>query len=268
MALEKGGLCRTVLNLSHDASREKDCETDMANSGTTIPAPSSPSSPTRRKGHVEMDATVLLSLKNGENDSNEDHDYVNVPKLSNTEGPGEHSVTINITAPDSDAGDVEEDEESDFFKDNDTKDQHAGHERNPVHQTYERHTRAGRPRKISAYSQGSDQSLHAHSIVPSRKGSTVLIDEQPEIISMPSKYLSAPHDRTFPNGPDNNYLMSPRMSVFSMYSQASRGSFQSDRTFRDPFEVLPHADHYKNVTNAFDNFRQRPTLQQLREEQV
>ncbi|XP_067665544.1 solute carrier family 12 member 3-like [Haliotis asinina] len=272
MDLEKGGLCRTVLNLNHDASQEKECEIDKANPVTDMAAPSSPSSPTRRKGQVEMDAKVLISLKNDENENTEDHDYVNVPKPAVKAGPGENSVTINIIGPDSEAGEVidDEGEESDVVKDNATSEEkNTTHERNPAHQIYEKNLRTGRthPRKISVYSQGSDHSGHAPSIVPSRKGSTVLIDEQPEIISMPSNYLSAPDDRAFPHGPDNNYLMSPRMSVFSMYSQASRGSFQSDRTFRDPYEVLPHADHYKNVTSAFDNFRQRPTLQQLREEQ-
>ena len=49
-----------------------------------------------------------------------------------------------------------------------------------------------------------------------------------------------------------------KISVFSMQS------VDSDRTFTDTHEVLPHEDHYRDLSNVFDLTR-RPTLFELRE---
>ena len=51
-----------------------------------------------------------------------------------------------------------------------------------------------------------------------------------------------------------------KISVFSMQS------VDSDRTFTDTHEVLPHEDHYRDLMNVFDLPR-RPTLFELREEE-
>ena len=51
-----------------------------------------------------------------------------------------------------------------------------------------------------------------------------------------------------------------KISVFSMQSH------DSERTFTDTHEVLPHEDHYRDLFNTFDLPR-RPTLFELREEE-
>ena len=65
----------------------------------------------------------------------------------------------------------------------------------------------------------------------------------------------------YPSPGHNIYgLPNHKISVFSMQS------YDSDRTFRDTHEALPHEDHYKDIFNTFDLTR-RPTLYELRQEE-
>ncbi|KAK7489742.1 hypothetical protein BaRGS_00019137 [Batillaria attramentaria] len=139
----------------------------------------------------------------------------------------------------------------------------------------------GAPRKISfqnpvrKISAGSDGSSANSQFVPSRKGSMVTIDQIPHIINASlQSYLQHAVDSESiteeAEDPDVEFRRSraPRMSIFSMHSRRSSG--QSDVTFWDPEESLPHADHYRHAYahgfDQFDGYRPRPTLYQLREE--
>ncbi|KAL3866007.1 hypothetical protein ACJMK2_043348 [Sinanodonta woodiana] len=67
------------------------------------------------------------------------------------------------------------------------------------------------------------------------------------------------------------YLAPPykshKISVFSLTSEASIP--ESDRTFSDTIEALPHADHYRDLAGIIiEDIRQRPTLYQLREKEI
>ncbi|ESO86682.1 hypothetical protein LOTGIDRAFT_166955, partial [Lottia gigantea] len=172
----------------------------------------------------------------------------------------ELGIRITISPPENDSGNDTETPSSlytEFDKEKDNKPS-----RFLVHPVYEK--RPQRFRKTSAYSADSEQSGPTQMVVPSRKGSTVMIHEHPEIIQGNSSYYSLHSNDAFPynySGPKQH-----RISVFSCYSQASRASFQSDKTFRDPYECFPNAENYRDAAGAYYDFKQRPTLYQLRQQ--
>ncbi|KAL3866006.1 hypothetical protein ACJMK2_043347 [Sinanodonta woodiana] len=58
-----------------------------------------------------------------------------------------------------------------------------------------------------------------------------------------------------------------KISVFSLTSETSIP--ESERTFSDTIEALPHADHYRDLAGIIiEDIRQRPTLYQLREKEI
>ncbi|KAL3866005.1 hypothetical protein ACJMK2_043346 [Sinanodonta woodiana] len=58
-----------------------------------------------------------------------------------------------------------------------------------------------------------------------------------------------------------------KISVFSLTSEGSIP--ESDMTFNDALEALPHPDHYRDLVGNFvEDIRQRPTLYQLREKET
>ncbi|KAK6178797.1 hypothetical protein SNE40_011302 [Patella caerulea] len=181
----------------------------------------------------------------------------------------ESGIRIHITAPEDDSGvDTETGTPSPLQTEFD-KDKEVRPARFHVHPVYEK--RPQRFRKISSYSADSEHSApSSNTVVPSRKGSTVMIHQQPEVIQGYDNYLSVNSNEGGYHYHNEHVASVPkqhRISVFSCYSQASRASFQSDRTFRDMQEALPSADHYRDAHGTFYDFNQRPTLYQLREKQ-
>ena len=83
-------------------------------------------------------------------------------------------------------------------------------------------------------------------------------------VSMDSFYGQQPSRKTslnafyYPGPAATHGLPHHKISVFSMQS------VDSDRTYTDTHEVLPHEDHYRDLSNVFDLTR-RPTLFELRE---
>ncbi|KAK3600460.1 hypothetical protein CHS0354_013016 [Potamilus streckersoni] len=70
---------------------------------------------------------------------------------------------------------------------------------------------------------------------------------------------------------DAVYLVPPsrghKVSVFSLTSEGSIP--ESERTFNDTIEALPHVDHYRDLAGIIvEDIRQRPTLYQLREKEI
>ena len=147
----------------------------------------------------------------------------------------------------------------------------------PVRNHHVPHLMGPTTRRISHHTKlslGSDSinsastSATVSNVVPSRKGSMVMIDQIPQIIHDSLQSYLLAQERNFIEEGDEVEPRSPRVSIFSAYSR--RSSCQSDVTFWDPQETLPHADHYRfaQALDQYDGFRPRPTLCQLREEPV
>ncbi|KAK7115937.1 solute carrier family 12 member 3-like [Littorina saxatilis] len=131
-------------------------------------------------------------------------------------------------------------------------------------------------RRISHHNRKTSVGTESNSsnVVPSHKGSMVMIDQIPQIIQDSLQSYFLPPDRRRSSMLEQGYDLegqgqgpglgrSPRISIFSMHSR--RGSELSDVSFWDPQESLPHADHYRYSLDQ-DGYRARPTIYQLREE--
>ncbi|KAK3600458.1 hypothetical protein CHS0354_013014, partial [Potamilus streckersoni] len=106
------------------------------------------------------------------------------------------------------------------------------------------------------------------------------IHVQPRFIiqssAAPRKISTGPYGYYFnPGGGTSSldavYLAPPsRGHKISVFSLTSEGSIpESERTFSDMIEALPHVDHYRDLAGIIvEDIRQRPTLYQLREKEI